>query len=116
MNPVTAFSINLVLTLSIAALLVTHLARSLFGVLVDLCGTEDRARFWLAFSRVLLIGMPAVTALGYRPGMESPEWYLDLASELSRNIMTLLVTVVGVGLVIAFFAAIAPRGRKEKTA
>ena len=113
MNNVVTFSLNLLLTLLIAVVVSAYLAPSLFRILVDLCGTEERARFWLTFSRILLIGMPAVTALGYRPQASVDQWYLDLAGELSRNLMTLLVTVVGLGLVITFFAAIAPRARKE---
>jgi|SRR5512141_31987 hypothetical protein len=113
MNDIAAFSINLLLTLLIAFLLTAYLAPSLFRILVDLCGTEERARFWLTFSRILLLGMPAVTALGYQPSVGAEQWYPDLAGELSRNLMTLLVTVVGLGLVITFFAAIAPRARKE---
>src|SRR5512143_2301984 len=114
MNDIAAFVLNLVLTLLITVLVVTYLTPSLLRVLVDLCGTEDRGRFWLTFSKVLLVGMPAVTALSYRPdiGDMSP-WYFALAQELSRNIMSLLVVVVGPGLVITFFAAIAPRARKE---
>jgi hypothetical protein len=113
MNDIAAFALNLLLTLLITIFAIGYLAPSLFRILVDLCGTEDRARFWLTFSKMLLVGMPAVMALGYRPtlGIADP-WYFGLAQELSRGLMTLLVVVVGLGLVITFFAAIAPRARK----
>ena len=114
MNDIAAFALNLVLTLLITFLVTTYLGASLFRILVDLCGTEDRGRFWLTLSKVLLVGMPVVTALSYRPDIgDMGPWYFALAQELSRNIMSLLVVVAGLGLVITFFAAIAPRARKE---
>ncbi len=114
MNNLVAFALDLLLTVILALLLVIYLSPSLFRILVDLCGTEERACFWLTFSKILLLGIPAVSALGFQPGMNSMEpWYLDVAHELGRTAMSLLMTVVGLGLVITFFAAIAPRNRKE---
>ncbi len=114
MNDIAAFALDLALTLIVAVLLTAYLGPSLFRILVDLCGAEDRARFWLTFSRILLVGTPVVSALGFQPGMNMAEpWYLDMAHELGRTAMTLLITVIGLGLVITFFAAIAPRTRKE---
>jgi hypothetical protein len=117
MSDIAAFALDLVLTLLVALGLVVYLGPSLFRILLDLCGTEDRARFWLAFSRVLLLGIPAVSALGYQPGMNAAEaWYFDVLHQLAHTAMSLLVTMIGMGLVITFFAvvaALAPRPRKE---
>jgi len=114
MNDIAAFTLDLVLTLLVAFALVLYLSPSLFRILVDLCGTQDRARFWLTFSRMLLLGIPAVAALGYQPGISLGEpWYFDMAHQLAHTAMSLLVAVIGLGTVITFFAAIAPRQRKE---
>ncbi len=115
MNDITAFGIDLALTLLACFVLTAYLSAPLFRVLVDLCGTEERARFWLTFSKVLLIGIPAVTALSYRPelGGAAP-WYFDVTHELSRTATSLLTTVIGLGLVITIFSAIAPRTPREK--
>ncbi len=116
MNDVAAFALDLALTLIAALLLTVYLGPSLLRILVDLCGTEERARFWLTFSRILLVGIPAVSGLGYQPGINSVgPWYFDVAHELGRNAMTLLMSVIGLGFVITFFAAIAPRTPREKT-
>ena len=114
MNDIAAFALDLVLTLLVALALVIYLSPSLFRILVDLCGTQDRARFWLTLSRIVLVGIPVVSALGYEPGMQmGVPWYFDLAHQLARTAMSLLTATVGIGLVITFFAAIAPRQRKE---
>ena len=67
MNTIFSFLIEVVLTLVISVLLVRYLRPYLRKVLIDLCGTEDRAQFWTAFSNILLIGMPIIFALNYRP-------------------------------------------------
>ncbi len=115
MNNLAAFALDLLLTIVLALLLVVYLSPSLFRILVDLCGTDERARFWLTFSRILLLGIPTVTALGFQPGVNTIEpWYLDVAHELGRNAMALLASVIGLGFVITFFAAVAPRPTREK--
>ncbi len=115
MNNLAAFTLDLLLTIVVALMLVVYLSPSLFRILVDLCGTQERARFWLTFSRILLLGIPGVAALGYQPGLNALEpWYLDVAHELGRNAMALLMSVIGLGFVITFFAAVAPRATREK--
>ncbi len=115
MNVYAAFGIELVLTVVAAFLLVYYLVSSLHRVLVDLCGTDDRARFWSVFTRILLIGAPAVAALGYRPEQAgSAGFYFDITAQLSRNLTGLLAAVVAVGLVITLFAATAPRASRER--
>jgi hypothetical protein len=110
MNTIVAFGIDFSLTLLVGFLVMSYLRSSLFRMLVDLCGTEDRGRFWLAFSTVLLIGVPASAALGYRPATWSPaDSFFDIARQLGQNIMGFLAALAVVGLVIGFFALVAPR-------
>ncbi len=114
MNDIAAFALDLAVTLIVSIMLTAYLGPSLFRILIDLCGGEDRARFWLTFSRILLVGVPAVSALGYQPGMQFAQpWYFDMAHQLGRTATSLLITVVGLGIVLTFFAAVAPRARKE---
>ena len=115
MNTVAVFGIEFVLTILVGLLLMFYLRPSLYRVLVDLCGGEERARFWLAFSTVLLIGVPAASALGYRPVLGTfPDSFFDLAQQLGRNVMGFLVALVALGIVVAFFALVAPRTAKER--
>ncbi len=116
MNVLTAFVIECVLTLSIGLLLVAYMRPSLYSVLVDLCGTEGRARFWLAFSSVLLVGVPAASSLGYEPlPGDLSESLLLVFRQLGHNIMSFLVALVGLGLAVSFFALVAPKPPKERS-
>jgi uncharacterized membrane protein YhaH (DUF805 family) len=115
MNSLLSFAINLLITLLVGFLLVAYLRPSLRRILVDLCGTEERAAFWLAFASLVLIGMPIASALGYVPlPAFSEESFYGLAHQLSQNLTSFLVGLVGVGLVIGFFALVAPRIPKAR--
>ena len=113
MNTIIYFLAQIILTLIIVAVIVGYMRPHLKKVLVDLCGTDDRAQFWTVFSNVLLIGLPMIFSLNYRPETGNPEeLFYDIASKLSGNLGGLLVAMIGVGIIVSFFALAAPRGTK----
>lgn len=110
MNTIISFVIEVTLTLMIAALLVRYLRPFLGKILVDLCGTEERAKFWTAFSNILLIGLPVIFALNFRPISGSPEGlFFEIAGKLSGNLAGFLLALIGVGFIVSFFALVARR-------
>jgi hypothetical protein len=114
MSPIVWFGLQVTLTLIIAFLLAGYLRPFLYRILLDLCGNEVRAQFWLALSTILLIGLPSAYALSYRPeGPTSEELFFDIAGRLSGNLGAFLVAVVGIGLIVSFFALVAPKAAKE---
>jgi hypothetical protein len=58
MPAVLAFLIAAAVALAIAAGVVWALARPFHAVVVDLCGTAERARFWTAYVSVLFVLAP----------------------------------------------------------
>jgi hypothetical protein len=115
MHSIFSFVIEIGLTTLIAVLLVGYLRPFLRRVLTDLCGTEDRAQFWAAFSNILLIGMPIIFALNYRPEAQEPEeLFFEVAGKLSGNLGGLLLALIAVGLIVSFFALVAPRSKKAE--
>jgi len=115
MNTIFSFVIEVVLTLVIAALLVGYLRPFLRKVLTDLCGTEERAQFWTAFSNILLIGMPIIFALSYKPeARNTEELFFEVAGKLSGNLGGLLLALIGVGMIVSFFSLVASRTRKAE--
>lgn len=113
MNAIFSFVIEVTLTIVITALLVRYLRPFLRKILTDLCGTEDRAEFWTVFSSILLIGMPIIFSLNYRPeARDTEELFFEVASKLSGNLGSLLVALIGIGIIVSFFALVAPRPGK----
>ena len=113
MNTILYFLIQIILTLAISTLIVGYIRPSLQKILTDLCGTEDRAKFWTAFSNVLLIGMPMIFALYYKPGAQSPnDLFFEVAGKLGGNLGGLLFAMLGIGVFVSFFALVAPKQTK----
>ncbi len=113
MYAIFSFVSEVALTLVISILLVRYLRPFLQRILIDLCGTEERAEFWTVFSNILLIGLPIIFALNYRPEAQSGQaLFFEVASKLSGNLGGFLVAMIGIGSIVSFFALVAPRSRK----
>jgi hypothetical protein len=112
MNPSIVFGIGLAITLTSAFLVVLYLRSRLDPILVDICGTSDRARFWTSFSNVTLILVPMIRALGYRPGeCLLPASVMQLADQLEQALIGLVATVLALGFVLTLFI---PRNVPQK--
>jgi len=114
MNTYLSFSIELGLTILASILITSYLRPYLSRVLIDLCRTEERAQFWLAFSNILLIGLPSIIALGFQPQAFTLEAAVfEIVGRLSANLAGYLFALIGLGVFVTFFAIAAPRPKAE---
>jgi len=114
MNTYLLFSIELGLTILTCVLITSYLRPHLKRVLVDLCKTEERAQFWMAFSNILLVGLPVIIALGFQPEAVTIEAAtFEIFGRLSGNLAGYLFALVGIGIIVTFFALVAPRPKPE---
>jgi hypothetical protein len=110
MNTIVLYLIQIAVTALICFGVIVYFRRHLRRILVDICRTEDRADFWLAFSSIFLVGWPVVIGMGYNPTAKVAEvLFFDAASQIRSNLAGFLIAFFGVGCVIAFFALVAPR-------
>ena len=108
MNNIISYLIQIAVTFIVVLLIAGYLRPYLKKILVDLCGTEERAQFWTVFSNILLIGLPLLFALNYRPeSANGEELFFEVVRKLSGNLGAMLFAIVGVGLVVSFFALVA---------
>jgi hypothetical protein len=115
MNTIYAFGIQVILTITICALTVRYLRPFLNRILIDLCGTEERAKFWTVFSNILLVGFPVLISLMRRPESNNAEdLFFELTRQTSANVIAFMVTLVGVGFIISVFALFTPRTKESK--
>ena len=82
---------------------VWYLKPSLQGILLDLCGTAERAAFWTAFSNVTIGLTPLIFAMHYRPTDPRTSAVFDIGSQLELALAGLLVSVVVLGFVLNRF-------------
>lgn len=61
------FLTGIALTALAAVGLLTYVSKHLRTLLVELCGSDQRARFWLALSNISLVLVPLILALDCRP-------------------------------------------------
>ena len=114
MNTYLSFSIELCLTILTCVLITSYLRPHLKRVLLDLCKAEERAQFWTAFSNILLIGLPVIIALGFQPETVTFEGAtFEIFGRLSGNLAGYLFALIGIGIIVTFFALVAPRPKAE---
>jgi uncharacterized membrane protein YhaH (DUF805 family) len=98
------FLLDLGITLLASSLAVAYLRRHLKTILVDLCGTTERASFWTAFSNVTLLLVPLIFATSYQldsAAGSSP--ILAMSQQLKWALIGLVVSVLLLGIVIGSF-------------
>lgn len=106
MNQTTVFAAGTATALLAAFAVVVYMRRSLKAILVELCGTEERARFWLVFSNVTLILTPLIFAMHVRPDAEEPRTLVNqLSVQVESGLVGLVTAVLILGFVISQFIA-----------
>lgn len=116
MSTIAIFLIQMALTLILCLAIAGYLRPILRRVLIDLCGTEERSHFWTAFSNIVLIGLPVILALNYRPTAGgTDELFLEMAGKISGNLGGLLFALICIGIMVSFFALVAPKPARMET-
>lgn len=106
MNSIVVFSIGLALTMIVALLAIGYLRQPLKAILTDLCGTEERASFWAAFSNVTLFFTPVIFALHFRPQNGSATTLVyGLSDQLAAALLGFVAAIVMLGFVVGRFIA-----------
>jgi hypothetical protein len=98
------FLLDLVLTVIVSLGMLSYLSKHLRVLLVELCGTTERARFWLAFSNIALILVPLILALDYRPEFGANKVIIfEIAAQLKCALTGFAVTLGFLALVLISF-------------
>src|ERR1035441_874767 len=85
------FLVGLGLTLVTTFAIVAYLRSSLHSILVELCGTRERAAFWVSFSNVTITLVPLIFAMHYTPDLKGGSAaVLELAGQLKWALVGLL--------------------------
>jgi hypothetical protein len=108
MNNVSLFLCGLGTTVLASLLVVFYLHSHLRGILIDLCGTVERAEFWAAFTNLAFLLVPLIFALNYNPEFGPRSAVLQVAAQFKAALIGLVVTVLVVGFVLARFISRSP--------
>jgi hypothetical protein len=84
--------------------IVVYVQRHLRTLLIELCGTVERASFWLAFSNVTLLLIPLIFALDYKPGFGPDKTVVfEMATQLKYALIGFVVTLGSLAFVLFRF-------------
>ena len=101
MGTTTVFVMGAVGTVLIGIGVVSYLRRPLQKILIELCGNEQRAEFWTAFSAIALGLVPMIFAINCRPSLGSDTVAVfELADQLKWGLIGLIGTLLILGWVI----------------
>ena len=104
MNPTNAFLLGLTIAAALGFTLVWYLKSHLKGILVDLCGAETRADFWMAFSNVTLLLAPMVFAMQFHAKAgDDLSVVFQLNYQLKWVLLGLIASVIALGGVVSLF-------------
>jgi hypothetical protein len=96
------FDVGLAAFLSVG--LVAYVKAPLRSLLIELCGTKERASFWLAFSNVALVIAPLIFALDYKPEFGPDKTMIfEMATQLKHSLIGFAMTLAALGLVLLRF-------------
>ena len=115
MNTMFAFAVEVILTFIICALTFRILRPYLNRILIDLCGTEERAQFWTVFSNIVLVGFPLLISLMYQPqALNTKELFFELTRRTSENLFGFMFALITIGFIVSIFALFTPRAKESK--
>jgi hypothetical protein len=104
MNLSLMFLAGLGFTLAISLTAVIYLKSSLRRLLCEVCGNDERAGFWTAFTNTVLLLVPLVFALQSQPS-ERPQTRIlfELADQLKWGLIGLGSSILMIGWVLSRF-------------
>ena len=104
MSDIAVYSIGVVATLLASIGVVLYMRPHLLKILIDLCGTLDRAKFWLVFSNVALIIIPLIGAMSFSPNSNRYESiFFELSDQIKLGLLGLIATVIVIGFTMSRF-------------
>jgi hypothetical protein len=102
MAQITLYLTGIAVSLVLGAAVASFIRKPLRLILVDLCGTEDRAAFWTRITLLSYLLVSAALALGYRPDSFIADYYY-LGGHLGRTLSGLLITTGFLAMTISTF-------------
>lgn len=105
MFPLAALLLQIAIPLLVGLWVSLYLRGVVYRLLIELCGTEDRAEFWLRTTVVLTIGAPMmlVFLLGHSVSDRSCSSVIEFADMMQR---TIALSLGGVLLAVGFVSRV----------
>ncbi|HKW87904.1 MAG TPA: hypothetical protein VJN21_04020 [Candidatus Acidoferrales bacterium] len=109
MNEISTFLIGIGLTIVITTAALCYLQPHMRSILTELCGTSERAHFWMSLSNVTLFLTPLIFALRIQPQAGTVVTLIyAMGNQVSLALLGLVLAIGIVGIVISKFIPLKP--------
>jgi uncharacterized membrane protein len=102
MTTIQTFLSGLAISVTLSLLIVFYLNKPLTGVLIDICGTQTRAKFWTHITNLSFVLVSLLMPILSRP-REDLVTIFQLSRQLGWTLLGLIVTVIFVSMSISRF-------------
>jgi len=98
MNEFTLFIIEVAFSLTISGYVIYTLSHALYRLILELCGTEARAKFWISYLNVMLVLTPLLTVFIFgKSGVVSEATFSFFKNALSCVLSGMFVSLGAIG-------------------
>jgi hypothetical protein len=113
MTTLSVYFTGLGTSILITLLIIFYLRKPLADILLDLCRTEKRARFWVHITNLSFVLMTLLLTINQKPKSDQI-FVFQLSHYMKSTILGLTLTTVFLSVVIAFFAMVSQKPSMEK--
>jgi len=104
------YMLGLLITLAASSTVVVYFRSPLEKILIELCGTPERARFWASFANVTLIAVPVIFAMQYHPETSVTALVgFELADQVKWGLIGVVLSITVLAWVLSRFIPRAAR-------
>ena len=103
MRAETAFLISSVVTLATSAIVVILLRKPLLHILIELCGNDNRARFWTVCASVVFFLVPAIAVMTAGQTDRPLANLFAVVDQTRWALVGLLTALVGISFLLLVF-------------
>lgn len=102
MNTLTLFIIEVLLSFGISATVVILIKPLLRDVLIETCGTQKRAEFWVMFTQLMLVISPLLIVIYFAPtsAIVPPNLAETMKDTLFQSLLGVFIALAIIGQVI----------------
>ncbi|WP_428624434.1 hypothetical protein [Sedimenticola sp.] len=102
MNILILFILEVIICISISFVIIRLLKPLLTDVLIETCGTKQRAAFWAMFTQLMIYLAPLLIVVYFAPTSTLPDggWAFAIKNALFRTLLGAFIALASVGQVI----------------
>lgn len=102
MQQMSLFAIEVLISLSVSFFVAISITKSLHSLLVDVCGTIERARFWVVYSNVMMFIAPLLVVMLFgQSNYVGEQTFLFYKTAFGCALAGVFVSLLAIGLQIS---------------